>query len=75
MQFALSIFDSMLFSGGTDNHLCLVDLRTKGLDGARAEKVLDLASMTANKNTCPGDKSALVPGGMRLGNIHVPIKY
>ncbi|PIK57388.1 Serine hydroxymethyltransferase, mitochondrial [Apostichopus japonicus] len=52
---------------GTDNHLCLIDLRPQGMDGARAEKVLDLASITANKNTCPGDKSALVPGGMRLG--------
>ncbi|XP_071825884.1 serine hydroxymethyltransferase, mitochondrial-like [Apostichopus japonicus] len=56
-----------LVSGGTDNHLCLIDLRPQGMDGARAEKVLDLASITANKNTCPGDKSALVPGGMRLG--------
>lgn len=56
-----------LVSGGTDNHLCLVNLRPQGMDGARAEKVLDMASITANKNTCPGDKSALVPGGMRLG--------
>ncbi|XP_034445410.1 serine hydroxymethyltransferase, mitochondrial-like isoform X4 [Hippoglossus hippoglossus] len=56
-----------LVSGGTDNHLVLVDLRPRGMDGARAERVLELASITANKNTCPGDKSALTPGGLRLG--------
>lgn len=54
-------------SGGTDNHLVLVDLRPKGLDGARAERVLELVSITANKNTCPGDRSAITPGGLRLG--------
>ncbi|XP_062282617.1 serine hydroxymethyltransferase, mitochondrial-like [Scomber scombrus] len=56
-----------LVSGGTDNHLVLVDLRPRGMDGARAERVLELVSITANKNTCPGDKSALTPGGLRLG--------
>uniref|UniRef100_A0A671XVC2 Serine hydroxymethyltransferase n=1 Tax=Sparus aurata TaxID=8175 RepID=A0A671XVC2_SPAAU len=56
-----------LVSGGTENHLVLVDLRPKGIDGARAERVLELVSITANKNTCPGDKSALTPGGLRLG--------
>ncbi|XP_043987951.1 serine hydroxymethyltransferase, mitochondrial-like [Gambusia affinis] len=56
-----------LVSGGTDNHLVLVDLRPRGIDGARAERVLELVSITANKNTCPGDKSALTPGGLRLG--------
>ncbi|XP_043939556.1 serine hydroxymethyltransferase, mitochondrial [Protopterus annectens] len=56
-----------LVSGGTDNHLVLVDLRPKGIDGARAERVLELVSVTANKNTCTGDKSALTPGGLRLG--------
>ncbi|XP_072927335.1 serine hydroxymethyltransferase, mitochondrial [Hemitrygon akajei] len=56
-----------LVSGGTDNHLVLVNLRPKGLDGARAERALELVSITANKNTCPGDKSALSPGGLRLG--------
>lgn len=53
--------------GGTENHLVLVDLRPKGLDGARAERVLELVSITANKNTCPGDRSAITPGGLRLG--------
>ncbi|CAL1274461.1 unnamed protein product [Larinioides sclopetarius] len=56
-----------LVSGGTDNHLLLLDLRPKGLDGARLECVMNATNITANKNTCPGDKSALVPGGVRLG--------
>ncbi|KAI3881673.1 hypothetical protein MKW92_001417 [Papaver armeniacum] len=56
-----------LVSGGSDNHLVLVDLRKAGLDGARVEKILDLASITLNKNSVPGDKSALVPGGIRIG--------
>ncbi|XP_075958253.1 serine hydroxymethyltransferase, mitochondrial-like [Anarhichas minor] len=54
-------------SGGTDTHLALVDLRPHGMDGARAERVLELVSITANKNTCPGDKSAMTPGGLRTG--------
>jgi len=54
-------------SGGTDNHLVLVDLRPMGTDGARGEKVLEEVSIACNKNTCPGDKSALRPGGLRLG--------
>jgi len=56
-----------IVSGGTDNHLVLLDLRPAGTDGARVEKVLEDMSIAANKNTCPGDKSALRPGGMRLG--------
>jgi glycine hydroxymethyltransferase len=54
-------------TGGTENHLCLLDLRPKGSDGARVETVLELMSIACNKNTCPGDKSALRPGGIRLG--------
>lgn len=56
-----------LSTGGTDNHLLLVDLRPNGLEGSRIEKVLDLASIVCNKNTCPGDTSAFRPGGVRLG--------
>lgn len=55
------------FSGGTDNHLVLLDLRPQSLDGARVEKICELCNITVNKNTCPGDKSALNPGGLRLG--------
>ncbi|XP_057524706.1 serine hydroxymethyltransferase 3, chloroplastic [Amaranthus tricolor] len=57
-----------LVSGGSDNHLVLVDLRPLGVDGARVEKILDMASITLNKNSVPGDKSALVPGGIRIGS-------
>ena len=56
-----------LVSGGTDNHLLLVDLRPLGVDGARAEYILDAAAVTLNKNSVPGDKSAVIPGGMRIG--------
>ncbi|XP_002740742.1 serine hydroxymethyltransferase, mitochondrial-like [Saccoglossus kowalevskii] len=56
-----------LVSGGTDNHLVLANVRPLGVDGARAERVLELCSITVNKNTTPGDKSALNPGGLRLG--------
>jgi len=56
-----------LVSGGTDNHLVLVDLKNKGLDGARLERVCELSSITLNKNTTPKDKSALNPSGVRLG--------
>ncbi|XP_028355736.1 serine hydroxymethyltransferase, cytosolic isoform X1 [Physeter macrocephalus] len=55
-------------TGGSDNHLILVDLRSKGTDGGRAEKVLEACSIACNKNTCPGDKSALRPSGLRLGS-------
>lgn len=54
-------------SGGTDNHLVLVDLKNRGVDGARVERVLELCAVASNKNTVPGDKSALKPGGLRLG--------
>ena len=56
-----------LVSGGTDNHLILMDLKPSGVDGARAQSVLDLASITLNKNSVPGDKSAIIPGGVRIG--------
>ncbi|GBF93403.1 serine hydroxymethyltransferase [Raphidocelis subcapitata] len=57
-----------LVSGGTDNHIVLVDLRPKGVDGSRVERVLELAHIAANKNTVPGDVSAMVPGGLRMGS-------
>ncbi|KAJ9664824.1 Cytochrome B translational activator protein cbs2 [Coniosporium apollinis] len=54
-------------SGGTENHLVLVDLKDKGVDGARVERVLELVGVASNKNTVPGDKSAMKPGGLRMG--------
>ncbi|KAI9878292.1 MAG: glycine hydroxymethyltransferase shm1 [Pleopsidium flavum] len=55
-------------SGGTDNHLVLIDLKNRGVDGARVERVLELVSVASNKNTVPGDKSAMKPGGLRMGS-------
>ena len=57
-----------LVSGGTDNHIVLVDLKPQGVDGARVERVMELAHIAANKNTVPGDVSAMVPGGLRMGS-------
>ena len=58
-----------LVSGGTDNHLVLVDLKaSRGIDGARVERILEMCCIATNKNTIPGDKSALLPGGLRLGS-------
>ncbi|MBI2875785.1 MAG: serine hydroxymethyltransferase [Candidatus Tectomicrobia bacterium] len=57
-----------LISGGTDNHLMLVDLRTQGLTGKAAEEALDRAGITVNKNTIPFDpQPAQVTSGIRLG--------
>uniref|UniRef100_A0AAZ3NVP1 Serine hydroxymethyltransferase 1 (soluble) n=1 Tax=Oncorhynchus tshawytscha TaxID=74940 RepID=A0AAZ3NVP1_ONCTS len=57
-----------IVTGGSDNHLILLDLRPNGTDGGRAEKVLEAAAIACNKNTCPGDKSALRPSGLRFGS-------
>lgn len=57
-----------LVSGGTDNHLMLLDLRNKGITGKEAEKRLDEAFMTVNKNTVPFDpESPFVTSGIRIG--------
>lgn len=57
----------VLATGGTDNHLMLWNVRHLGLTGSKVEKVLELASITTNKNSIPGDTSAINPGGVRLG--------
>jgi glycine hydroxymethyltransferase len=57
-----------IISGGTDNHLMLIDLRNKGLTGKDAQEALDLAGITVNKNAVPfDDKSPLVTSGIRIG--------
>jgi glycine hydroxymethyltransferase len=56
-----------IITGGTDNHLFLMDLRSKGISGAEAEKRLEAAGISVNKNTIPGDVSALKPSGIRIG--------
>ncbi|CAB9498047.1 Serine hydroxymethyltransferase [Seminavis robusta] len=54
-------------SGGTENHLVLWDLKPQGLTGSKFEKICDAACITLNKNCVPGDRSAVTPGGVRIG--------
>ena len=56
-----------LVSDGTDSHMVLVSLKDKQIDGARVETVCEKINIALNKNSIPGDKSALVPGGVRIG--------
>lgn len=56
-----------LITNGTLNHLVMWDVRQHGLTGSKVEKVMDMMHMTANKNSVVGDKSAVTPGGIRLG--------
>ena len=57
-----------IVSGGTDNHLMLIDLRNKNISGKKAEAVLGKADITVNKNMVPyDDKSAFVTSGIRVG--------
>jgi len=57
-----------LASDGTDNHLILWDVRPHGLTGGKVEKVCEAASISLNRNAVHGDKSALSPGGVRIGS-------
>ncbi|KAJ8938768.1 hypothetical protein NQ318_009123 [Aromia moschata] len=54
-------------TGGTEVHMLLLDLRSVGLTGAKGEYILEEIQIACNKNTVPGDKSALNPSGIRLG--------
>lgn len=56
-----------IVSGGTDNHLLLVDLRSKGVSGAKGDTICEYVSLVLNKNTIPSDKSAMNPNGLRVG--------
>jgi glycine hydroxymethyltransferase len=57
-----------IISGGTDNHLMLIDLRNKNITGKKAQETLDLAHITLNKNAVPfDDKSPFVTSGIRIG--------
>ncbi len=59
--------DYTLVTGGTDNHLVLVDLKPKGITGSKVEKICDAVNITLNKNTVVGDKTPMNPGGVRIG--------
>lgn len=60
--------DYQLISGGTDNHLMLIDLRNKNITGKKAQETLDKAHITLNKNSVPfDDKSPFVTSGIRIG--------
>ncbi len=60
--------DYQLISGGTDNHLMLIDLRNKNITGKKAQETLDRAHITLNKNAVPfDDKSPFVTSGIRIG--------
>jgi len=65
---ALLSKDYQLVSGGTDNHLVLIDLRNKDITGKAAEEALEKAGITVNKNMVPfDDKSPFVTSGIRVG--------
>lgn len=65
---ALTAKEYQIVSGGTDNHLVLVDLRNKNITGKKAEQALVVADITVNKNMVPyDDKSAFITSGIRLG--------
>lgn len=59
--------DYKIQTDGSENHLVLWDLRPLSLTGSKIEKICELAHVTLNKNAVPGDKSATVPGGVRVG--------
>lgn len=54
-------------TGGTDNHIVLVNLKSKGITGSKFEKIAEMCHVSVNKNTIATDKSALNPSGIRLG--------
>ena len=65
---ALMDLDFTLVSGGTDNHLMLIDLRNRNLTGKEAQESLDASGITCNKNTIPADpQSPFITSGIRLG--------
>lgn len=69
---ALSEKDYKIISGGTDNHLMLIDLRNKGVTGKVAEQALVRAELTVNKNMVPfDDQSPMVTSGIRIGTAAI----
>ena len=65
-----------IVSGGTDNHLVLVDLRSKGLTGDIAEKALEAVGIIVNRNVIPGDpEKPDVTSGIRIGSPGIPLRW
>lgn len=64
---ALTLLSFKFITGGTDNHLMLIDCASVKLDGMKAQDMLEAAGITANRNMIPGDQSPFHPSGLRLG--------
>jgi len=56
-----------IVTDGTDTHMFLLDVKAYGVDGAKVDTIMELTSISVNRNTVPGDKSAFRPGGIRIG--------
>ncbi len=63
----LQSYGYKLFTDGTENHLLLWDIRNTGVSSSKLEKLFEICDISVNKNSIPGDISALNPGGIRLG--------
>lgn len=62
-----TVYGYTLATGGTENHLILWDLKPQGVTGSKMQTVCDNCAITLNKNAVLGDRSALTPGGVRIG--------
>lgn len=60
-----------LITGGSENHMLLIDVRPFSLTGSKIQLACDAVGITLNKNTVVRDKSALTPGGLRVGTCAV----
>jgi glycine hydroxymethyltransferase len=63
--------DYQIITGGTDSHLMLINLKNKGINGSRAEKILESINISVNRNTIPQDTSSFSPSGIRIGTCAV----
>lgn len=72
MEEALRELDYEMVSGGTDNHLILIDLTNKGVTGKQAQEMLDEVYITTNKNTIPNEQlSPMITSGLRIGSAAI----
>ncbi|MDU5535947.1 MAG: aminotransferase class I/II-fold pyridoxal phosphate-dependent enzyme, partial [Anaerococcus sp.] len=72
MEEALREYNFKMVSDGTDNHLLLIDLTNKNINGAQAQDLLDKVNITTNKNTIPNEKlSPQVTSGLRIGTAAI----